>query len=162
VRGQPATVVGFPDQCKPVRAERRNIAGPVRIPSVHVALAPIPEVQGSPTIRAQDDHLLRLWAQVGDSAIRTPPTKVARVDSVHTVAGQVRQVQRAAARDRTLRQGDVKHVPPAGAVVRDRLRQDHPKAAVRLHFPYDHRPRRCVRHVHKRLPVISIVSRDVV
>jgi len=162
VRGQPAAVVGLPDQREPVGAERRAVVGPVRVPSVHVALAPVPEVHGGPAVRAQDDHLVGLRAQVDDGALRAPLPEVARVNLVHPVAGQVRQVQGAAARSQAPRQSDIKHVPPAGAVVRDRLRQHHPIAAIRRHLPHDHRPRGCVRHVHKHPPVISVVGRDVV
>jgi len=162
VRGQPAAVVGLPDQRKPVGAERLASVGPARVPSVHVALAPVSEVHGGPTVRAQDDYLVGLRAQVDDCALRAPLPEVARVNLVHPVASQIRQVQGAAARSPTPRQSDIKHVPPVGAVVRDRLRQHHPITAVRRHLPHDHRPRGCIRHVHKHPPVIPVVSRDVV
>jgi len=89
MRGQPAAVVRLPDQRELVRAERRA-AGPIRVPGVHVALAPVPEVNGGPAVRAQDDHLVGLRAQVGDRAFRAPLPQIASVDPVHPVAGQVR------------------------------------------------------------------------
>lgn len=139
LRGQPAPLVVR-------RAHQLDLAGaeaagrPVRVPRVHVALAAVPEVHGGAAVRAEHDDLARLGAQVGDGALGTALPQVARVDRVHAIASQVREVQHVGP-GRPVRQRHVQHVPPPGAVVADRLGQRQHVAAVRLQVPHDHRVR---------------------
>lgn len=159
VRGQPAAIVGLPDQRELVGSEAA--AGAVRIPRVHRALAAVPEVHCGLAVRAQQHHFFGLRSQVGDGALFASLSHVARGDRVHPVAGQIRQVQHVATR-LPLRQRNVQHVALSGAIVRDRFWQYHAITAVRGHVPNDNRSGGRVRHVHECSSVVPVISRDIV
>lgn len=82
VRSQPAATVGLSDQYEPVGVQGTTVATTVRIPSINVALAPVPEIHSGPTVRAQYDHLFRLETQFGNGALGASLPQVARVDWV--------------------------------------------------------------------------------
>ena len=68
-----------------------------RVPSVNVRLALVPEEERAAIVRAQEDHLLRLGAEVVDLPVRGTIPQMLGPDREHTAAAQVGEDQAGAA-----------------------------------------------------------------